>query len=142
MIDLNILNEPHLVRNYLVANTPGYLYRNYRSDASVLEMASRNTIEDLISLAVKTENATQRTLREVVFAYAAIVALTFKNHSEVLKKTKDVSFVNLEWANKLLELGNRDQMANLDIVIKVPPKLEPKPTQPGSSTGTLAIEVH
>jgi hypothetical protein len=141
MIDLSILNEPQLARIYLVANTPAYLYRNYRADPSVWEIARRHTVDDLVSFAV--EHANERKLKDVVFAYAALVALSFKDQREVLDRTANVSFENLDWGRKLLELGRHEQTGNVKIEITVPPRIEQQPSTTSSSanTGTLSIEV-
>lgn len=141
MIDLTILNEPQLARIYLVANTPSYLYRHFRADSSVLEIAKRNTIDDLVSFAASIANAPKRTLRDVVSAYAALVALTFKNQHEVSEKTADVSFENLDWARRIVDLGGYNQTRNVKIDINIPPRVEQQsPDRSSRNPSTIPVK--
>jgi hypothetical protein len=100
------LNLEQLTRIYLVANTPSYLYRNYRSDSSVLEFSKINSVGDLVTSLSHTANipASERSLNQIVVAYACLSALTFKNHNEVTKALYNKTFDSINWAGRMLEL--------------------------------------
>jgi len=142
MIDSSILNEPQLARTYLVANTPSYLLRHYRAEPSVYDLATRNTVDDLVSFASEVANDDKRKLKEVVFAYATIVALTFKNQSEVNEKLTNISFQKLDWAEKILSFAEHNQAANIKIEVRIPPRIDQQLKQSSSESSiTVPIEV-
>jgi hypothetical protein len=142
MIDSTILNESQLARIYLVANTPSYLLRKFRADPSVFELSKRNTVDDLVSFAANIPNSDKRTLKDVVFAYAAIVALTFKNRQEVAEKGAHVSFEHLDWARRILDLGGNDQTGNAKFDVNIAPRIEQQsPQRSAINSVTISVEL-
>lgn len=122
MLNTTGLNFNQLARIYVMANTPSYLYRHYKADSSVREFAKLNTIEGLINIirevaALTPEN---RKIEHIVLAYAAIVALTFKNPIEVIHNLADLSLESLFWAKEILSLWNSSQTTTQTIKINAP----------------------
>lgn len=67
---------------YAYANTPSYLYRHFRSHPTVDLLTSRFSPEDLVATVNEIDGITHRDLREVVTAYACLVALTRHGRDE------------------------------------------------------------
>lgn len=121
MINLSALNENELARIYLVANTPSYLYRHYRSDQSVQEVSNQNSAMDLLLFARQIAQLPNRTLRQVIQAYAGLVALTLKD-VEVRIDDRN-SLQGLDWGEAILSLGSNNQVSTSQIQLSSLPKL-------------------
>src|SRR5258708_12278010 len=85
MMDLAKLNLPAIVRHYMLANTPRYLYRHLRADPSVESLAESSTPKELLRAISAREKKPDRTTEDVAIAYAMLVALSFHKHDAVEK---------------------------------------------------------
>ena len=121
MINTSYLNIDQLAQTYLVANTPSYLYRHYRSDQSVQDFARHNNTEDLVSIAEQISRFKNRTLEDLILAYAAIVALTFKDFREVKDALGRASFTGLDWATDIIKLWDNTRIPTQTINVKGQP---------------------
>lgn len=99
------LNElpNHLVRAYVVANTPGYFYRAAKSDPFVRQMRIQLGSNRLAQIA-RGEPAHVRSLEEQIYAYCALLAL-FASEESVAVKTSVAEACKLPWAFRLLALA-------------------------------------
>jgi hypothetical protein len=119
MINLSVLNENELARIYLVSNTPSYLFRHYRADQSVQELSSRHSAVDLLSFATQVAQLHNRTLRQVIQAYAALVAFTLKNPQVRIDDPE--SLKNLNWSHAILSLGGGEQITTNQFQLRSSP---------------------
>lgn len=121
MKNSSILNEKELSRIYLVANTPSYLLRHYRADESVQALARSKTAFDLLSHAADIAKRRDRTLEEVVSAYAALVATTFKSPKETLGLSKAFSLEGLNWASDILSFAANQKTTTQQVRVTLGP---------------------
>ena len=142
MINLSSLNENQLGRIYIVANTPSYLFRHFRAEQSVQRLAKQNTAQDLIEFARGVAVANKRTLKQVIEAYAAIVALTFKDKGTI--EIDPDSFNGLDWARSILAFASAAQIGTRQVELTSNPTLNlqlPK-TPSGTSSQYVSLEGH
>ena len=136
-----LLNWRELERVYAVANTPGYIVRHYRADETVQRLARSHSATELLEIADRTLSRSKsgRKVRDVTTAYAALVALTFKNPD--LKVATAAASLPLQWASSIVGSWIRDAVPTETITLKVPQKIEPPvPTKNSVSTTTVELE--
>lgn len=131
MTHLQFLRFDQLARIYLVSNTPSYLYRHFKADSTVQDLARLNSPLDLASTLgeIAAIDPNERTLRQIVSAYASIVALTFKQPREVFDAVADIRLSSIVWGDKILNLWNASETTTQVTEVVVPPKIvTPTPT--------------
>lgn len=89
---------------WAVANTPAYLLRHFRQDAEVEELSSTQSPEALVATVAGVERLPTPTCGQLVEAYAALVALTFKDVTAVVQAKGSTRFDGLRWAEEILQL--------------------------------------
>jgi hypothetical protein len=141
MINTSILNQSQLAQIYLVANTPSYLFRHYRADSSIWEVARRYSVAELVLSVAEIAHLDERTLNQVVLAYAALVALSFKNPKEVHAATAHVSFAGLNWAEHLLALASSQQTSTQEFEIQARPTIQQTNRTTDAGSVFASIEV-
>jgi hypothetical protein len=141
MINTSILNQSQLAQIYLVANTPSYLFRHYKADSSIWELARRYSVDELVSAIAEIANLNERTLNHIVLAYAALVALSFKNPREVEAAASRVSFDRLNWAQHILALAKSQQTSTQEFEIQARPTVQPtnRTTEVGSVFASIEV---
>lgn len=102
-----------LTEIYLVANTPPYLYRQFRSDQSVQNLADQTSEEELVKLIKQVDSSEERKISDVAVAYAATVALTFKDSKSVDLALDGVQFENLQWVRSILRFWKETTIPTL-----------------------------
>lgn len=141
MIDTAGLNLRQLGRIYLLANIPSYLYRHYRANPTVQDFAKKNTVSDLFSMVARIGRREDRTLDEITQAYAALVALTFKNSQDVKSARAQVSLDGINWAEDILALGFSQRSANHTLQITPLPTIaRASVSSPNSTTKVHLLE--
>lgn len=121
MANLKILNLEALETIYLVANTPSYLLRHYRNNQSVQSFANLHSIDELVSEIdrVSSLDISSRTLEDIVGAYSAIVALTFKSSDEIERASNKLSFENILWAEQILYLWEPEPTVEAVLTVEI-----------------------
>lgn len=140
MINTRPLNFNQLARIYLVSNTPPYLYKHFRSDFSVQEFAKLNTLDDLAQELgrIAAINPTDRTLQQIVIAYACVVGLTFKKPRDVAIATVDMPLDTVVWANRILALWESSSITSETIQFQILPQIE-KPRRASNDANVILI---
>jgi hypothetical protein len=104
MIEIGSETISILEKVYVVANTPSYVYRHFRAEEGVQTLGKIYDSRRLVEHIVEIERKEERTLGDIISAYAATVALTFKNIGEVKEVMRDLRIERVEWAVKILSL--------------------------------------
>jgi hypothetical protein len=90
---------------FLLANTPSYLYKNFRQDPTVLGLSEKYSTEELIKFFeqfVKSENFDTESL---IMGYALLFAISLKDYAESHRFLKGIDkYKNLEWIKELQEI--------------------------------------
>lgn len=136
-----MLNVEELMRAYVVANTPSYLFRHFRQEASLLDFAKAHTVPQLIQYASLVAADPHRDLESVAKAYAAVVALTFHELDSVREAIAGTQLDGLEWAGPILLtwLGKTPNLSSLSVTFSpMTTTTAPKPT--GSDANNRIVD--
>lgn len=100
ILDLDVLKE-----KLIFSNTPLYLYKHFRRNESIQELSKRYDSKTLIRIFGNIMMSQNDDLISLVSVYSIIIALTFKEYSEVRQffLTLD-SYNNLKWSRELKEI--------------------------------------
>jgi glutamate/tyrosine decarboxylase-like PLP-dependent enzyme len=120
MINVEQLNLPAIVRHYMLANTPAYLYRNLRAEPSVESFAASSTPEELLRAVGAYEEKPNRTSADIAIAYAMLVALSFQNYEDVQRSVVQWKPRILTWAQHIFLIIAQRAIANNIIAFTVP----------------------
>jgi hypothetical protein len=124
MIDASIINLDALRRWYLFANIPGYLFRHFRSDDSVRALGRAYGANDLIQEVVRVDSLGVSSVDETTLAYAALVALSFRNADEVAAALPGLGNVrNIRWLDELLAYVTETERAVSTGVLRAGPRI-------------------
>jgi hypothetical protein len=104
VIDTGQINLPAIVRHYMLANTPRYLYRNLRAEPSVASLADASTPKELLESVSAYEGKPDRTAEDVAVAYAMLVALSYQDRAAALEALADWRPRALSWADRILSI--------------------------------------
>lgn len=104
MIKIDPELSKYFIEIYVVANTPTYLYRRFRSQEIIRDLANRYSEEDLIDYIKKIDSSQNPSISDVANAYAVSVALTFKNSEKVKKLLKSYELKKLEWVLRIVQI--------------------------------------
>lgn len=104
MIKIDPEFSKYFIEIYAVANTPTYLYRQFRSKEIIRDLANRYLEEDLINYIKKIDSSQDPSISDVANAYAVSVALTFKNSEKVKKLLQSYQFKRLEWISHIIQI--------------------------------------
>ena len=94
--DVSRLDLDTLKGKIILANVPSYLYRHFRADASVQFLAESPT-ESLIKFFNSLVKKKDKSFDTIAVCYAIIVALTFKEYSQVRYFFDKLETYDLEW---------------------------------------------
>ena len=127
MLNVSALNLEQLGMVYLVANTPSYLYRHFRLDSSIQEVARGSSVEELNAaikekLSIPTE---RRTIEDIVLIYALLVALTFKDQVEVERSITSIELTTVDWGKKILDIWKNSSGPTTKVMnFRINPKVQ------------------
>lgn len=138
MIDLSPLSLPDITRFYLLANTPMYLYRQFRRTPSVHALAQANNVSDLVDHICRVDASEIRTPSDIAGAYAAVMALTYCDPREVKESVSSKKIENLEWFDDLLEIWKSHSIITETTTERYKPRLrERQPWSEGTSSRSV-----
>jgi hypothetical protein len=123
MIKLKSETIDWLSQIYAVSNTPSYLYRRYRADKTVENLAKTYTPEELLNCIFQIDNKNNLTLEDVVTAYAATVGLTFHDIKFSINMIKHVQFQKLEWVQNIINVWEETRIPAQLINLRNKPKI-------------------
>ena len=96
-----------LKREYLFANTASQLYRHFRENISVKNLSETEKLEALVEeYKMRTKN-NDRSIDEVVEAYAILMAITFYDYQDAIEAFKMFDLPRLEWGKDLEDIYRR-----------------------------------
>lgn len=98
------LNLQRFISNYVVANTPKYLYNHFRSNEVLFHLAKEYSITSLANNYRELVNKQDRSLEDVVAAYVILVSLTFLPYSDGVKAFKKFALSKLDWGKDVFEI--------------------------------------
>jgi hypothetical protein len=96
------INEELLSDTVILSNTPSFLFRRFRRDATVQMLAERFSEFELAEFARQYGTRANRSFLDKVYAYANIVALSFKPASAIRDALRKQPAPAIPWANELI----------------------------------------
>jgi len=94
--DLDSLKEV-----YVFANTPSYIYKNFRKHRAVYELSRSYDAATLMDYFEQNVSAKEKSLEHTVLAYVFLIALTFKKYHEIKQYIDELDKFQLDWLNEL-----------------------------------------
>ena len=108
---------------YLFANTPGYLYRHFRSSETVSSLIERNRLSDLVDAYKSYTESANRPIENVVVAYAILMSFTFLKLQDALEMFSQVNLSRLDWGEEIKRTFESSIIGTTSVRIQVPPKV-------------------
>ena len=141
MADRSLLNLEELRRLYAFANTPAYLFRRFRRDESVKRLADAVSLPELVSEIKEVDGNPERSLDDVVSAYAALVAATHKNPARTRPALESLVVSNLDWIGSIIELWAATLISTDKHIMTMKPTLVAPEAISRSTTSTTASKI-
>lgn len=101
MIDIIHKELDELREIYLLANTPGQIYRWFRESKILSDLAVKENEQELIEQYTARSNKEERTIDDVVIAYAILVVISFFEYGEGKLLLEKLDLSKLQWAEDL-----------------------------------------
>jgi len=128
-LDLRSYRQP-----YVLANTPLFLYKRFREIAETRQLAAQHTAEDLVTAFNEHANRVGAPCEDdELRAYVALIALSFRERSEVVRSIERIRPQRLRWARQLLDVISEPQVAT---TIKTVHARPPQPRVIGESNSS------
>jgi len=122
-IELSSTTTENLVQTYMVANTPGYLYKHYRRMEALQELRKRYSPEELATFVEEVDTSPEASLEDVVKAYAATVALTLGDNSSAVAVVEGLRVERLAWVKRIVETWRSTFTITSKFVYRSEPKI-------------------
>lgn len=97
-----------LKREYLFANTAAHLYEYFREDGSLRKLAQEEKPEILVEEYKRRTVKDEKSVDDVVVAYAVLITLTFYDYSEAVKIFGKLDLSKLEWGEEVKNIYIRE----------------------------------
>jgi len=127
-----------VVSTYLFANTPMYLYKRLRSNASIEELAKNTTLEVLLEEYDKRTSMEKRTAEEVAVAYALLVAVTFLGRSQPSVAFRNFDLSRLDWGNDIRDIFISETPPETEITVTADSTITEMKKQTSSGSTTIS----
>lgn len=142
MIDSSSPEFDALAQVYLVANTPGYLFRRFRTSPLVQRLGASYPAHELANVIRNFIALGAPTLKDSVTCCIAAAALASKSPSEVLQEISELPTQRSVWLSDLLQLCITGRSLTVQTVADIQ---LPKPslfTSDNFLSGTSVISPH
>lgn len=111
----DILNLKNLLAKFCFANTPAYLFKNFKQDETVVDISKKYTTTQLIDEFIKIEASKDFTFDNLTILYAIIMALSFKPNAEVNSFFSDLPNRGIRWSDKIAYLYFSNLRGSIDM---------------------------
>ena len=131
-----------LTNSYLFANTPMYLYRHFRRNISLKELAENNPTKRLVAEYKRRTAKKKRAVEDITIAYSILVAITFLEYQQALAAFDTINLSKLDWGNEIKDIyTSKTKITNI-VRLSVEPQISHvKKTKSDSSTNTLSLNI-
>lgn len=127
-----------VIESFIFANTPAFLYRRLRADASVIQLARSQTASALVNDVKRTALASDSSVNDVARGYAALVALTLQEGSEWKELRSLPASMTLRWLTDILAIHELRSRPTTTILLQAPSAL-PDARLPQSASSTTLV---
>ncbi|MBA7578946.1 hypothetical protein ES708_20812 [subsurface metagenome] len=131
-----------LIDAYLFANTPSYLYRHFRQNASLKELAENNPIKSLVSEYNIRTAKKRKTVEDVAVAYSILTTITFLEYQQALVAFDMINLSKLDWGNEIKDIyTSRIRITDITKLDVEPRISHARKTKSNSSTKKLSFNI-
>lgn len=89
---------------FLYSNNAKYFYKNLRDIEELRTIANESSSLELILLFFNSFTFVSKRYTDLIIIYIALIALTYKNHSEVSTFFEAAKKINVKWVAELVQL--------------------------------------
>jgi len=90
---------------FVFANTPSYLYKNFRQNPAVLGLSEKYQTEELIGFFERLVQSEKPDMESLLMSYALLFAISLKEYAESRRFLNGVDrHKNLEWIKEIREI--------------------------------------
>lgn len=107
-IDISLLEE-----RYLLANTAVQIYKSFRENRALYDLAKEENKNELIEEFKRRTDKEERKIDDVVVAYAILVIATFYEYSEGREIFRKLDMSKLKWGRELEDIYGREARATI-----------------------------
>jgi hypothetical protein len=112
----NRLDLNELAPIYLHANTPMYLFTRFRGSSTLYQATAPFSPEELIEEYNRIASKPKKKGEEVVFAYALLISLAYRNQIEGLLDKVDLD--GLDWAPHIVQILKDTSQATASVCVE------------------------
>lgn len=120
MINLGKLDLQAIAEQYMIANTPRFLYKHLRQIPSVRELAVQSTPRELLKAIDAIEQKQDRNADDIATAYAMLVALSFQEYGRVREAVAGWTPTILSWGLHILSIIEQTTIPTQRITLVAP----------------------
>lgn len=128
-----------VVESFIFANTPAFLYRRLRADASVIQLARSQTASALVHDVKRIALTSDSAANEVARGYAALVALTLQEGSAWKELRSVPASMTLRWLPDILAIHELKSRPTTTILLQAPSALPDARLPQSASSTTIAL---
>ena len=110
---------------YLVANTPRYLFKHLRAHPSVQRMGEEVGVDFLLPLYSKNLKKQTKSIGEICVAYAALIAMSYKDWETVAPLLEALETKGLDWGSEILDILRKTEWPAKTISLAMQPSGRP-----------------
>ena len=131
-----------LTNSYLFANTPMYLYRHFRRNISIKELAENNPPQKLASEYKELISKKLKSINDIVIAYSILIAVTFLEYQQALEVFDTIDVSKLDWGNDIKDIyTSRTKSTNIVELYLEPRISQAKKIKSDSSTSEFLLNI-
>jgi hypothetical protein len=106
MKDLLSINITPLLDIYLFSNTPLFLYKKFKVNPIVINLAKSESIEDISSNLSRLLLQDDLTMEQITLGYTLLVSLTLGFLLDSKQNEIHLDLSKLEWGDRIVEIHN------------------------------------
>lgn len=124
---------------YIVANTPMFIYRRFRRLPILQQLAERHSAADLVAAYNEHGGAPNRSVDDIVRAYAALVALSYAEYRSAREAAKDLRPGLLTWTDHILDAVFALNRPLSTTLLVIAPRLAGPTSSPSATTSNVLV---
>lgn len=97
MLPEDVLNRDVVLSTYVFSNTPSYLFRRLRREPSVKAVSDHSPTEQIVRGIERLTSKPERDAESIAYAYALLVALSYKQPEELARALGTANIEGLNW---------------------------------------------
>ena len=118
----NDLNFDELIAYYIFANTPYYLFKNFKNDNSIKDISQKYPANHMINEFNIIYDTESNDIKQKVKIYALLVALSYKEYSETKDFFIKLHINHFKWVKEFKNIIIDNYKATQQVIVNVSEK--------------------